>query len=170
MNIRSLPLLASLFISGLLTLGACGSSSSSGTGGTTGSLGGATGSLGGAKGAATGGTTGAGGHVAGTGGATGAGGASGACSALPPCLTFIANCVPSGTCVSQTSGSILTGSSTINSCYSNGVKESDVTTLTGDSFTGVSTGSPQPLRARPRLSAARWASVRRAPRLAGARP
>ena len=134
MNIRNFSLLGSLFLSGLLTLGACGSSgSSSGPGGTTGSLGGA-------KGTATGGTTGAGGHVGATGGTTGAGGAA-PCSALPPCLTFLANCVPSGTCVSQTTGSILTGSETINSCYTNGVKESDVSTFdaTTFAFSGTST-------------------------------
>jgi len=79
MTIRNLSLLGSLFLSGLLTLGACGSSSSSGTGGT------------------------------------------------------------SGTCMSQTTGSLLTGTQTINSCYSNGVKSSD--TITFDLSTGSGTGT-----------------------------
>jgi len=130
MTIRNLPLLGSLFLSGLLALGACGSSSSSsGTGGTTGTPGGTTGTLGGHVGSA-GGSTGTGGQLGGLGGSTGtgAGGASGACSTLPPCLTFISNCLPSGSCVTQTTSTGAT-SQTINNCYSNGVKESDATAL-----------------------------------------
>jgi len=139
MTIRNLSLLGSLFLSGLLTLGACGSSSSSGTGGTSGSLGGTSGAVGGHDNPGTGG---AGGHMAGVGGRTGTGGAGGAsagCSNLPPCLTFISNCTPSGTCMSQTTGSLLTGTQTINSCYSNGVKSSD--TITFDLSTGSGTGT-----------------------------
>jgi len=144
MNIRRLSLLGSVFLSGLLTLGACGSSSSSGTGGTTGSVGGSNGTVGGHVGTGTGGA--AGGHIGSAGGSTGtgaAGGASGACSNLPPCLTFIGNCAPSGTCVMQTTGTVLTGSQTINTCYSNGVKSSDVTAidLTTGSVTGTATYS-----------------------------
>lgn len=133
MNIRHLPLLGSLFLSGLLTLGACGSSSSSGTGGTPGSLGGTTGTLGGASGA-TGGTTGAGGHVSSGGGnpGTGTGGMGGATAcpqtAVPSCLQPLLGCVPSGTCVEQSTGSIAAGMFTNNRCYSNGVKEAGVDT------------------------------------------
>jgi len=121
MNIRRLPLLGSVFLSGLLTLGACGSSSnSSGTGGTTGSLGGTTGALGGTTGSV-------GGHVGSTGGTTGAGGTTvtGSCTNIPSCLQAFVSCLPSGTCMSQESGSIATtGTMQVNLCYSNGVKDS----------------------------------------------
>lgn len=148
MKNRSFALLGSLTLSCALALGACGSSSSTGGGaGQSGSLGGTTGSLGGTTGAAGGHMGAAGGHTGAAGGTTGAaggstgtgaGGASGACSDLPPCLTFIASCTPSGTCVTQSSGSVLTGSETINTCYSNGVKSVDTSTidLTTGSFTG----------------------------------
>lgn len=137
MNINKLPLLGSLLLSGLVTVGACSSSSSSGTGGAPGSLGGTTGSLGGQVGSAggeagsAGGAIGsAGGEAGGLGGSagaaggssgTGAGGASGACTQLPPCLAFFGTCAPGGTCVTQKNDPG-PGSQT---CYSNGVKESD---------------------------------------------
>src|SRR5690242_18499222 len=100
MNLRHLTLLGSLFISGLLTLRACGSSSSAGTGGTgalggtTGAQGGTTGSHGGTTGS-QGGTTGSqGGHPGSAGGAP----ATGSCSNLPSCVQPLVNCEGSGTC------------------------------------------------------------------------
>jgi len=122
MNIRNISLLGSLFFSGLLTLGACGSSSSSATGGTTGSLGGTTGGGGttgsfagstgaGGKVVAGGGTTGStggtagsaggaigttGGKIGSAGGSTGAAGGStgtGSCTTpIPSCLQALVSC------------------------------------------------------------------------------
>lgn len=133
MNIRNLPLLGSLFLSAVVMVGACGSSSSSGTGGTTGSLGGGIGT-------GTGGTTGAaGGHVGSAGGGTGTGAGgttvSGSCSSVPSCLQAFTSCLPSGTCMTQMSGSAVSGAFMYNICYSNGVKES--TTETFDQTTNA---------------------------------
>ena len=137
MTINKLPLLGSLLLSGLITAGACSSSNSSGTGGTTGSLGGGVGSLGGAIGSEggqggsaggaigeAGGTTGAAGDTGAAGaagGQTGAAGGASGCSTLPPCLAFFGTCAPSGTCVTQKNDPG-PGSQT---CYSNGVKEAE---------------------------------------------
>jgi len=161
MNIRNISLLGSLVFSSLLTLGACGSSSSSGTGGTTGSLGGTTGSHAGTTGS-FGGTTGAaGGHVGAAGGTIGsaggtigsaggttgsAGGSSGTCTTIPSCVQALVNCgTVAGTCVQQMTGSAVTGAYQINTCYSNGVKQLstvsvDLTTQTGSISVTVSKG------------------------------
>lgn len=158
MTIRNLPLLGSLFLSGLLTLGACGSSSSSGTGGTSGALGGTSGSLGGTTGAVGGhagggpGTGGAGGHAAGVGGSIGTGGAGGASgnpscpqTAIPSCLQPLVGCAPAGTCTQQRTGSAASGTFGLNACYSNGVKSIgtetiDIATQTGTFNVAVSKG------------------------------
>ena len=142
MNIRRLSLLGSVFLSGLLTLGACGSSSSSGTGGTTGSVGGSNGTVGGHVGSNGGGTgTGAtGGQLGSVGGSTGTGGAGGSgttsCpnTAVPSCLQAFQGCLPAGTCVMQTTGSVQSLSLGSNSCYSNGVKTviTETVTATGE--------------------------------------
>lgn len=139
MNIRNLPLLGSLFLSGLLTLGACGSSSSSGTGGTAGPIGGGSGALGGAIGS-TGGTTGAGGHVASTGGTTGAGGTTvtGSCTTVPSCLQAFVSCLPSGTCMEQQMGSAAAGTLQFNLCYSNGVRGTTTIDSAGNVMATVS--------------------------------
>lgn len=130
MHIRNLPLLGSIFLSSLVALGACSSSSSSGTGGTTGSLAGTTGSTGGTTGA-VGGTTGAaGGHIGSAGGSTGtgAGGATVSCGNIPTCVaTLLSGCNQTGTCTSSRTTTATGITST--SCYSNGVKSNQVTTI-----------------------------------------
>jgi hypothetical protein len=128
MNMRKLSVLGTVVVSGLLTLGACGSSSSSSNGGTTGAMGGTTGAQGGTTGAAGGMTGTAGGHVGSNGGGTGTGvgGASGKCADIATCLEFIDTCGSAGTCMSQTIDSVATGTETYNECYSNGVKNSTV--------------------------------------------
>jgi len=153
MNIRNISLLGSLFFSGLLTLGACGSSSSSpGTGGTTGSLGGTTGSLAGTTGSFGGSTGATGGHVVAAGGTTGsaggttgsaggttgaAGGSTGTCTVpVPSCLQALVSCgTVSGTCVQQMTGSVASGMYGFNTCYGNGVKH--VSTITVDPVTSA---------------------------------
>ena len=135
MNINKLPLLGSLLLSGLMTVGACSSSNSSGTGGAGGSVGGSTGSLGGEPGGAAGaagGATGAEGGMAGSLGGTagsaggsvgtGAGGVSGTCASPPPCLAVIGTCAPGGTCTAQAGDSVADSQL----CYSNGVKVSSM--------------------------------------------
>ncbi|MEO8213793.1 MAG: hypothetical protein ABI560_11400 [Myxococcales bacterium] len=126
MTISSRPR-AFITLSFALALGmvACGSSSGNGAGGNNGSSGGASGSLGGMTGS-QGGSTG----TTGSGGSLGGGGATGACANVPPCLANLAtSCMPSGTCVQQTTTNATTGSSSINSCYSNGVKEAFTTMI-----------------------------------------
>jgi len=134
MNTRHLALLGSLFVSGLVMIGACGdgSSGSSGTGGHGGNGGkpAMTGSSGGTKG-------GSGGHVGSTGGSTGAGGAS--CANVPACLAFLTNCAPSGTCMSQTTITFSPPSATLSKCYSNGVKEATTGSLSGGSVNSGTT-------------------------------
>ena len=127
--------LGSLLVVGVFVLGACGDNGSSGhagSGGKTGSpgSGGTTGAVGGAKGSA-------GGHVGSTGGSTGAGGA--ACANIPTCLQFLANCSPSGTCMSQTTVTFSPPSATLSKCYSNGVKEATTGSLSGAAVTSGTT-------------------------------
>ncbi len=134
MTIRSSAASRSLVFAFSIALGACGSSSSTGGGGASGHLGGSTGTSGGKSGSAGGTTGAAGGSTGAVGGTTGAaggstgtvggGGATGACSQVPACLTDLTtNCVPGGTCMSQRTGTVLTGDLVSASCYSNGVKE-----------------------------------------------
>ena len=123
MNICHLTVLGSLVFSGLLSLGACGSSSSSGLGGTTGSLGGTTGSLGGTTGSA-------GGQVGAAGGSTG----TGSCSTLPSCVQPLLSCAGGGTCVTQRT-QVNSEEYGFSTCYSNGAKE------IFNSSTNVSTGT-----------------------------
>ena len=134
MNMRHLALLGSMFVTGLVMSGACGDNGSSGSGGHggsaahggTGGKAGATGSSGGMKGTV-------GGHVGSTGGGTGAGGAS--CMNIPPCLQFLVNCSPSGTCMSQTTVTLSPPSATVSKCYSDGVKEATTGSLSGTTVT-----------------------------------
>ena len=125
MTTRHLALLGSVFMSALIALGACGADGSgkAGTGG----------AAGGTKGG-SGGTTGAPGGHPGTGGTTGAGGSNG-CTNVPSCLSFLATCYPSGSCMSQTIVSLSPASVTLNKCYSNGVKESTSGALSGATVT-----------------------------------
>jgi hypothetical protein len=100
-----------------------------------------------AGGAGTGGSTG-------TGGATGTGGGSGSCS-FPSCyIDLLSTCVPSGTCVQQTTTTYAPVMMTSNMCYSNGVKvlmnvnmtdpssASSVTTVTKNGTTCYSYETP----------------------------
>jgi hypothetical protein len=120
----------------------CGSSSSNGSGGSNGALGGSNGAAGGSNGAA-GGTHGSGGAgPAGTGGAGGA--TASGCGDVPPCLAnLLTNCMPSGTCIEQQSDPTNFTMVTDNFCYSNGVKQSSVTTidLASSSVSSVTTFS-----------------------------
>jgi len=121
-----LPTFTALSVVLALGFAACGSSSGSGMGGMTGSQGGSHGGTTGSQG----GTTGSqGGSTGSQGGSTGSqGGSTGTTCNLPPCLSSLSACIPSGTCVEQTTGDPLSGG-TDNSCYSNGVKDSLVTSI-----------------------------------------
>jgi hypothetical protein len=99
------------------------------------------------------GSTGTGGNT-GTGGATGTGGGSGSCS-FPSCYTsLLSGCIPSGTCVQQTTTTYAPVMMTSNLCYGNGVKfltsvnmtdpssASSVTTVTKNGTTCYSYETP----------------------------